>query len=358
MMIENVESWILRFPYHPGAADAPGQMVELAGVFVHTDEGTRGMGFTYSFCSAGRSIKALIDDVLAPAVVGRQLVERACLWDELWGMMRRLGAGVTLLALSALDTALWDAAARAQGMALHRLLGTHRTRIPVFGSGNYSPALTTEKLVDNARRDIDRGFDAIKVRIGGRAVEEDVERLAGVRAAIGDKVRLMTDAAELLTLAEATWVSPRLNDINIYWLEEPLPSEDLIGYRDLQARVDFPLALGEHFFTRFQFLDCLRLGAAQVLQPDVAIVGGVTEFMRIVELAKGFGRPIAPHLVTDLHVQLAAASPNTIYVEHFPFTDHLWEEGLEVREGTVLVPDRPGHGLDFRPSIFDECRVG
>src|SRR5262249_49512768 len=99
-------------------------MVDLAGVFVHTDDGVRGMGFTYSFCGAGRSIKALIDDVLAPAVVGRQLGDRVRMWDELWWATRRLGPGVTLLALSALDIALWDAAARTERVSLHRLLGT------------------------------------------------------------------------------------------------------------------------------------------------------------------------------------------------------------------------------------------
>lgn len=358
MKVVAVETWLLRFPYHPGAADPVGQLVDLPGVFVRLEDGTTGMGFSYAFTRAGRSIALLIEEVLAPATIGRDVGERQLLWEELWWSMRRLGAGITQLALSALDIALWDAAARSAGLPLHRLLGTQRTSLPVFASGNYSPALPVDTLVANARADVERGFDALKVRLGGRPVEEDIGRLRKVRAAIGDGVRLMTDAAELWTLAEAAWVAPRLADLDIFWLEEPLPSEDLAGYADLQARVDFPLALGEHFFNRYQFADCLRMEAGHIMQPDAAIVGGVTEFMRIAELARAHNRPIAPHLVTELHVQLSAATSNTIYVEHFPFTDHLWQERLEVSGGTVAVPERPGHGLDFRPDIFELLRIG
>ncbi len=358
MTIAAIESWILRFPYHKGAADGAWNMVDLVGVFVTIEGGVRGMGFTYAFQRAGTSIKAMIDDVLAPSIVGRALADRARLWDELWWLTRRLGAGISMLALSALDIALWDAAARVARQPLHRFIGSRQDSVPVFASGNYSPALSADALVDNALRDIDRGFDAIKLRTGGRRPEEDLDRLRQVRRAVGGDVRLMADAAELMTLPEAIWIAPRLADIELFWLEEPLPSEDLADYRALQHHCAFPLAMGEHFFNRFQFRDCLESGAAAIVQPDVCLVGGITEYLRIEALASVHGRPLAPHLVTELHVQLAAASSNTVYVEHFPFVDHLFETSLEVSNGRVAVPGNPGHGLDFRPGLFDALRVG
>jgi L-alanine-DL-glutamate epimerase-like enolase superfamily enzyme len=357
MKIARIESWVLQFPYHPGAADGPGQLVDLPGVFVEAEDGTRGLGFTYAFCRAGRSIKSLIDEVLTPAAIGRDVADRVSLWNELAWKTRRLGHGVNMLALAALDIALWDVAARAQAMPLHRFLGASAHSVPVFASGNYSPALPEDVLLANALNDVERGFGAIKIRIGGRPVEEDLARLRRVRAAVGDNIRLMADAAELLSLAEANWIIPRLEDIGLYWLEEPLPSEDLVGYRELQRRSPFPLAMGEHLLTRFQFLDCLRMEAAQVLQPDVAIVGGVTEYLRIAELAAAHGRAVAPHLVTELHVHLSAAISNTIYVEHFPFTSHLWEDALAMRDGAVVIPERPGLGLTFKPDVFEASRI-
>ena len=156
MTVVGIESWILRFPYHPGAAAGSWDTVDLVGVFADIEGGARGIGFTYAFQRAGASIKAMIDDVLTPVVLGRPLAGRGALWDELWWMTRRLGAGVSMLALSALDIALWDAAARAANLPLHRLLGAVRDDVPVFASGNYSPALSVEALVDNALRDVDR----------------------------------------------------------------------------------------------------------------------------------------------------------------------------------------------------------
>lgn len=109
--------------------------------------------------------------------------------------------------------------------------------------------------------------------------------------------------------------------------------------------------------SRHQFADALAAGAADVLNPDVAIVGGVTEFLRIAELTAAAGRTVSPHLLCDLHVPLAAAAPGLRDVEEFPFTEHLWREPIEIRDGFALVPDRPGHGLDFDPAAFDHHRV-
>lgn len=357
MKIAAVDSWVLQYPYHPAAADTPMQVVDVIGVDLTTEDGTHGMGFTYSLCGGAAAIKALIDDLFGPLVVGQSLEDRERIWHTLWWKTRRLGAGVTMLALAALDIALWDSVARVAGVPLARLLGAQRDGVPAFASGTFSPALDVDTLVRNAAIAVEQGFTALKIRIGGTTPEADLVRLQAVRRAIGDQVRLMCDAAELYTLPDALWMCPRLEDLQVYWFEEPLPAEDVAGHAHLQARTTVAIAVGEHLFDRFRFTEYLRADAASIYQPDAAILGGVSEFRRVAQLTEAHGRPIAPHLVTDLHVSLAAAAPNAIYVEHFPFTDHLWQQPIIVRDGVVLVPDRPGHGLELAPDVVRRYRI-
>jgi L-talarate/galactarate dehydratase len=353
------ESWLLRFPYHHEAADDPSQAVDLIGVEIRTSSGTCGMGFTYSLCGGGRAVRALIDDCLVPMVVGRALADRWRLWDELSWSTRRLGPGVTRLAQSAVDIALWDAAARAQQVPLHVLLGTRQDRVPLFSSGRFSPALGIDVLTENAKQEVNRGARAIKLRIGGRRPAADLERVQAVRDAIGD-VELFVDAAELLAFDEAAWLCPRLELLGITCLEEPFRAERVQQYRELRARTAMAIAGGEHLYTRGQVLDYLRAGAVDVLNPDVAIVGGITEFMRICELADAFGCRIAPHLVTDLHVAIAPAIPGLLHVENFPFTQHLWQRGGTAACAAALMPasTSAGHGLALNPQCRYDFEVG
>lgn len=355
--VARIESWLLRLPYAPGARTRPDETVELVGVFAETSDGVRGMGFSYSLCGGGAAIRSLLDECVSPRVLGRSLADRAVFADEIRWDLRRLGPGMPALALAPVDIALWDAAARSSGTPLHRMLGARRDRVPLFASGRYSPALAVEQLVENALADVARGFTAVKLRVGGRPVEADLARVRAVRDALGPGVRLLVDAAELLTLDEARRLGAGLAELDVTCLEEPLPSEDLAGYRALQAALPYAVALGEHLTSRRQFLDVLEAQAADVLNPDVAIVGGITEFLRVAEVAAAAGRTISPHLVCDLHVPLAAAVPNLRDVEEFPFTESLWREPVEIRDGFALVPDRPGHGLDFDPAAFDYHRV-
>jgi L-alanine-DL-glutamate epimerase-like enolase superfamily enzyme len=345
--IVSIEAWVRAMPYHNEAADRPGQTVEIVGVSVIDEAGGRGMGFTYSLCGGQRAIRAVIEDVLTPVVIGRSVSERVTIWDELAWAARRLGTGVVRLGLSALDIALWDLAAREQHVPLHELLGKRREQVVMFSSGRYSTALATDRIVANALEEIASGMRAIKLRIGGRAPDADLKRVEAVREAVDDDVVLMVDAAELLTLDEALWLAPRLEELGVRRFEEPLPTEEIDDYRRLRESSALDVALGEHLFTRAEFLRALEAGAADVLNPDVAIVGGVTEFMRICELAEAYGCGIAPHLVTDLHLALAPAIPALVDVEAFPFTDKLWSEPPPRWTGQINASDRHGHGLEL-----------
>lgn len=357
MRIASAESWVLRFPSISSHRDSDDAHMELAGVTLTADSGETGMGWTFtSDHGGGRTVKALHDEVLIPRVVGRDPHDYRAVWQEAWTATHRLGRGISMLAMAGTDIALWDLLAKAQGLPLAKALGQAKDRVPAYGSGKASPLLPIEQLVELSVGYVEQGLHGVKLRVGLRP-QEDVERVAAVRKAVGPDVRLMCDANERLDLATALWLGRRLAEHDVFWLEEPLPADDVESHRRLAEALPMSIAVGEHLFNRWEFVPYIERRAADILQPDVCMVGGVTELMRIGELAAAHGLPIAPHFMTELHVHMAAALPNSLCVEYFPFMEHLLVDPLEIVDGHVLVPQRPGHGVAFTDEAWARWRV-
>jgi L-alanine-DL-glutamate epimerase-like enolase superfamily enzyme len=196
----------------------------------------------------------------------------------------------------------------------------------------------------------------VKLRVG-REPDRDVERAAAVRAAVGPDVRILVDANERLGLATALWLGRRLAAFDPFWFEEPILSGDLQGYRRLREALPMPIAFGEHVFARREFVAAIAADAVDVLQPNMCMVGGVTEAMRIGRLAAAHGLSMAPDFMTPLHIHIVAALPSATYVEYYPFMDDLLASPLVVEGGEVLVPDRPGHGVAFTDKAWARYRV-
>jgi L-alanine-DL-glutamate epimerase-like enolase superfamily enzyme len=268
----------------------------------------------------------------------------------------RLGHGIASMAISAIDIALWDLRAQQRGVSLARLLGQVRDRVPCYGSGKASPTLPLDELVATSAGYIQNGFCAVKIRIG-REPEHDLDRVKAVRTAIGGDARILCDANERLDLPTALWLGRKIADLDIHWLEEPLLSQDIEGYQRLRAALPVAIAMGEHVHARRDFIPYIRAGAADVLQPDMCLVGGITETMRIGRIADSFGLALAPHFMTSLHVHITAALPRATYLEYYPFMDHLLTSTLTVKDGMLLVPDAPGHGVTFTEEAWERYRV-
>lgn len=167
----------------------------------------------------------------------------------------------------------------------------------------------------------------------------------------------MCDANERLDLPTALWLGRHLVDSGIYWLEEPLLSQDIEGYRRLRAALPIPLALGEHIHSRRELTPYIANDAIDIVQPDVCMIGGVGEAMKIGRVAESFGLALAPHFMTELHVHLAAALPRASYVEYYPFMDDLLEDHLVVEDGHVIVPSGPGQGVRFTADAWKRYRA-
>jgi L-alanine-DL-glutamate epimerase-like enolase superfamily enzyme len=357
MPIRKTESWMLRFPSDRVRAERADEQFELIGVTVVDDTGERGTGWTFtSDHGGGEAVKALLDVVLLQHLIGRDVLEVEVLNDELFHLTHRLGHGITSMAIAAIDTALWDLRARRLGVSLARALGQVRDRVPCYGSGKASPSLPIDDLVALSAGYIADGFNAVKLRVG-REPDRDMARVRAVRQAIGDAPLILCDANERLTLPTALWLGKQLADQNVYWFEEPILSQDIEGYRRLRAALPMAIAMGEHVHSRRDFIPYIQSGAIDVVQPDMCFVGGVTEAMRIGRIADSFGLAMAPHFMTVLHIHVAAALPRAAYVEFYPFMDDLLVEGLVVENGQLLVPTRPGHGVDFTEAAWKTYRV-
>jgi L-alanine-DL-glutamate epimerase-like enolase superfamily enzyme len=315
---------------------------------VLTDDWRTGVGFTWTPRIGGEAILAMIEHEVTPAVRGRDADPRA-IWEGLWRRLREAGeGGVTTLALAALDTALWDLSER----GLVDALGRRRDAVPVYGSG-VNRHYSLEALTDQAGRWAAAGFQAVKVKVGGRPIPEDVERVSAVRDAVGPDVELMVDANQLWDEPTARRAIAALEPLRLHWVEEPLPADDLPAHVNLRAAVDVPIAVGENLYTTYRFRDFLAAGACDVVQPNVLRVGGITPFMRIGELAHAYDVPVMPHLLPELSGQLACALPRPAMVEDVEDAS-LHALGVlagappvTIADGMLSVGRHRGHGLRF-----------
>lgn len=356
MDIISAESWLLRVPFIRTSADFDGAHHDLIGVTLRT-ETESGMGYSFiTDIGAGAAVKALLDDVLLPRVIGRGVHDVERVWQEFFLLTHRMGTGVNRFAMASIDIAMWDLRARSNGNSLARELGQLTDTVPVYGSGKAGNRLSVEELVKLSVGYVDQGFDAVKLRVG-LETGEDPTRLREVRAAVGPDVRIMCDANERLDLPTALDLGKNLAPYDVFWFEEPVLSTDIEAHATLARKLPMLIVGGEHHCSAAEFVPFVKEGAFNVLQPNVCMVGGVTEIMRIARLAELHGLGFAPHLMSELNVHISAATTSTTYVEYFPFLEPYTTSRLTVRDGHAEVPTTPGHGIEFTAETFEHYQV-
>jgi L-alanine-DL-glutamate epimerase-like enolase superfamily enzyme len=296
-------------PWGPDVTD-----LHLVLTEVSDTGGLVGHGFSWTPSIGAAAVQAMIASDIAPlAAVLPSQPEAA--WDVLWRHLHEAGGGgVTTLALAGIDTALWDLRCRRAGRSLVDLLGRRRARVSAYGSG-VNLHYPLDELVEQARRWVAAGYGAAKIKVGRPDLDDDLERVAAVRAVLGDRRRLMVDANQRWDLLRARRAVAALARYAPAWIEEPLLGDDLRAHADLRRMSAAPIALGENLATIHQFREAALLGACDVLQPNVIRVGGITPFLRIAALTRGHGLTLAPHLLPDLSTLLAVCLPDAVEVE-------------------------------------------
>jgi L-alanine-DL-glutamate epimerase-like enolase superfamily enzyme len=361
MKIDAVEVGLYGVPPHRTMSDSIQALtqIQLIVVGIRTDDGAEGLGYSYTIGVGGSAAAAFARDELTPLLLGQPALDTEALWQRLWWGTNSVGrGGLGALGRAAVDIALWDLKARAANLPLARLLGGARDRLPVYTTDGGWLNFPPEQLVEEATAAVARGFTGIKIKVGKPSAAEDARRVAAVRQAIGPDVALMVDANQAWTAAEAIRRAEHLAEFDLAWLEEPLIADDVGGHARVRQAVRVPLAVGETLYSSHAFREYVERGAVDIMQPDVGRIGGVTEWLRVAHLAAAWNLPVAPHYLMELHLHLAAAVPNAIWVEHIPSLDAVLAEPLRLTDGHYTVPDRTGHGILFDWDRLEGYRLG
>ncbi|MDR3536668.1 MAG: mandelate racemase/muconate lactonizing enzyme family protein [Acetobacteraceae bacterium] len=329
---------------------------------IQTAGGHTGFGYSYTLRTGGPAQFAHAQEI-APLLLGQNANDIARLWDKLlWASVSIGRSGLAPQAIAAFDVALWDLKAKRAGLPLAGLLGKHRNSLRCYNtSGGYLQA-PLEQLLDNMAKARESGIGGLKMKIGQPDAAADIRRVTAARKLLGDDFPLMVDVNQQWDRPTAKRIGKTLDQFGLVFLEEPLASDDAEGHAALARQISTPIATGEMLCSVAEHFQLMRLGAADFLQPDAPRVGGITPFLKIMALADQYCLEITPHFVMEIHVHLVAAYPREPWVEHFEWFEPLFNERLVIKDGRMIVPDRPGIGVSLSERAagwtVQECEVG
>ena len=376
--IIDIRTYVLKADIQPQFYfSQPGTVTHRSSLVVEVMTDTGISGFGEALCHGLQPAEiacATVDHCLRELLIGRNALDTAVLFEESYNRTKDFGMkGAVIGAISAIDIALWDIKGKVLNQPVHQLLGgAFRNTIAPYATGFYRveggdyPAL----LADEGRRHVDAGFNAMKVKIGF-GLDDDVRSVAVVREAVGPDVRIMADANHAYNAGSARRLVRELDDLGVYWLEEPISPEDIEGYKSLTAMgPKLLIAAGENEFTRHGFWPWAHGRAVDVLQPNLTAAGGFTGLMQIQSLALSAGLALNPHcwgtaigLTAAIHflatipptpISRAGQEPLLEYDQStHPFRADLVEETVHLVAGRVPVPDRPGLGITVDRSVLE-----
>lgn len=375
MKIRDIKTYVLEarldepFAYSQAWYETRGAcLVEIVG-----DDGNSGWGEAFG----PARLTAPIVEYYKPLLIGEDALATERHWQTLYNRLRDHGQkGLAIEALSAVDVALWDLKARHFGVSVGALLGGPlRTRVEAYATGFYRKrgGDPIAYLVDEARERAAQGFTGIKLKLGF-GMEDDIRLCHAVRRAVGDRLSIMIDANHAYDATGAIALGRRIEELDIAWFEEPVPPEDLAGYRQVKSALKIPIAGGEAEFTRWGFRALIADRCVDILQPDIAAAGGISETKKIADMANAFGVRVNPH-VWGTAVALAASLQLIASLPHNPPGLHPIEPLLEFdqsehpirfavstrpivqKDGWVAIPDGPGLGIEIDRSALMRFKV-
>lgn len=309
--------------------------------------GETGIGYTYADVAAAQ----LIRGKLAGIVLGLNAFDIPKAWHEMVHAIRNLGqAGIAMMAVSAVDNALWDLKAKLLGLPLVSLLGAAR-KVPAYGSGGFT-SYNRQRLQSQLSEWAAQGFEMVKIKIG-REPAKDIERVKDAREAIGPGMDLFVDANGAYTRKQALYQSEQFAAHHVIWHEEPLRSDDLEGLRLLRDRGPAGMAItaGEYGYTLPYFQQMLQAGAVDILQADASRCGGITGFLAVAKLAEAFQIPMSSHCCPALHLHAACSLPNILHLEYFHDhvrIEHMFFDGAPHAYNGHLKPNLSEAGMGLK----------
>ena len=324
-------------------------MTEIAMLFaeIETRDGHRGLGMSYSKRAGGPGQFAHASEI-APTLLGEDPSDIQRLWTRMCWAGASVGrSGLAVQSIGAFDVALYDIKARRAGLSLSKLLGSQRDAVRCYNTSGGFLHTPLDQLKRNASASLERGIGGIKLKVGQPDCAQDITRVTAMREHLGDAAAIMVDANQQWDRPTAQRMCRIFEAFNLVWIEEPLDAYDYEGHAALAAQFDTPIATGEMLTSAAEHSELIRQRSADFLMPDGPRLGGITPFLKVAAQAEAAHLNLAPHFAMELHIHLAATYASEPWVEHFDWLEPLFNERLEIADGRIIVPTRPGLGLSL-----------
>ena len=359
--ITKAEARLIRVPVDPPRGDAIQKFdaLEIPLVTITDKAGNSGVGFGYTIGTGGAAMLQLINSELLPKLDGEDARRISKIGNKLFSGIHALTPGcVSSTSLAAIDVALWDLAGKRTGTPVFMLLGGAKDKVPIYNTNVGWLNRPLDEMLELCREAVEKdGFRALKLKVGKDDKYEDEERVGKVRETVGRQVKLMIDANQSWTIDEAVPRLKLLEKFDLVWIEEPLLATDVQGYKKLGFHTPIARAGGESLYSIEYFYQYLREGALDILQPDAARIGGITNAMKVCHLAKAADLRVAPHVSPELSVTIAAAVSNSMFIEYIPQMSPVLKKTVEIKDGFAIPFDAPGHGIEFDADALDKYEI-
>jgi L-talarate/galactarate dehydratase len=363
MKITHAHTHLVRLPDEEPLAGGP-PTPEIKRNFVTlalgTDQGIEGIGFTFFGGALAGALRVAVD-ALAELAKGEDPLEIERVMGKLKAASASSGpGGITMLALSAVDIALWDIKGKALNKPVSTLLGGFRKRVPTYASGALMRGFPLAHVEKAAATLVSKGFRQMKTQLalpGDTNPEKEVERIRVVREAIGYDIDLMCDINQRWDVRQAISIGSRVEEYGLFWLEDVVAHDDYPGLAEVASALATPIAAGEYVYGLVPFRHMLEARSVDIVMIDVVRAGGITQWMKIAGMAEAFNLPVVNHLCPEISVHMVAAIPHGLTVEYMPWSSKLYKEVPQAVNGELAVPNKPGLGLEFDPEALKKWGV-